>query len=95
MDEIIAAIGEKDALIYTKNDCGDCDNTKSLMDELAISYIVVNLDEVPDAKATVKGLGFRNAPVVLTKDSNWSGHKEDKIRSLKPRDFSLDDDIWV
>lgn len=94
MDEITATIGEHDALIYTKNDCGNCDSTKELMDELGISYTFINMDEVPTAKTTVKGLGFRQAPVVVTKDSNWSGHREEKIRSLKSRDFSADDDIW-
>lgn len=87
-------MGDSDALIYTKNDCINCDSTKSLMDELQISYTVVNMDDVPSAKAAVKGMGFRQAPVVVTKNGNWSGHKEEKIRGLKPRDLSLDDDIW-
>lgn len=95
MEEIIASIGEHDALIYTKDDCINCESTKELMDELEISYTVINMDRVPAAKTTVKVLGFRQAPVVITKDSKWSGLDEKKIRALKPRDLSLDDDIWA
>ena len=95
MEEIIASIGEHDALIYTKDDCVNCESTKELMDELEISYIVINMDDTPAAKTTVKGLGFRQAPVVITRDSRWSGLDEQKIRALKPRDLSLDDDIWA
>ncbi len=95
MEEIIAAIGDNDALIYTKNDCINCDSTKELMDELEIRYTVINMDDTPSAKTTVKGLGFRQAPVVITKDSKWSGLDEKRIRALKPRDLSMDDDIWA
>lgn len=95
MDEITQTIGEHEALIYTKNDCSNCESTKDLMDELEISYITVNMDEVPNAKSTVKALGFRQAPVVITRESNWSGFAEQKIRALKPRDLSADDDIWA
>ena len=83
MEEIIASIGEHDALIYTKDDCINCESTKELMDELEISYTVINMDRVPAAKTTVKGLGFRQAPVVITKDSKWSGLDEKKIRALR------------
>lgn len=94
MDEIAEAIGDYDALIYTKNDCTNCDSTKELMDELEISYTVVNIDKVPEARLAVKRMGFRQAPVVITKTAKWSGHQEAEIRSLKPRDLSEDDDIW-
>jgi len=95
MDEIKFSIGDHDALIFTKNDCVNCDSTKSLMDELEISYTMVNMDEVPGAKAAVKAAGFRQAPVVITSSKKWSGFEEAQIRALKPRDLSADDDIWA
>lgn len=98
MDEITASIGDSDVLIYTKDDCVNCDSTKSLMDQLEISYTVINMDREPGARATVKGMGFRQAPVVITRSAKWSGHKEESIRGIKlsaPKDLSLDDDIWA
>jgi len=98
MDEITASIGDGDVLIYTKNDCVNCESTKELMDQLKISYTVINMDKEPSARATVKGMGFRQAPVVVTRSAKWSGHKEASIRGLKApsaSDSALDDDIWA
>lgn len=94
MDEILASLAENEVRIYTKNDCVNCESTKTLMDELEISYTVINMDQVPEAKVDVKRMGFRQAPVVITNKDRWSGYKESNIRSIKPRDLSLDDDIW-
>lgn len=98
MDEITASIGEHDVLIYTKDDCVNCESTKTLMDQLEISYTLVNMDEHPEARVAVKGMGFRQAPVVITKSEKWSGHKEASIRGLKApsaSEIALDDDIWA
>lgn len=90
MDEIAG----DEIFVYGKNDCVKCESTVELLDELELKYTYINMDKTPEAKATVKGLGFRQAPVVMTKKGNWSGHEEAKIRSLKGRDLSMDDDIW-
>lgn len=78
-----------DALIFTKNECSNCDETKSLMDQLGVNYTVVNMDEKPEARLAVKRMGFRQAPVVVTKDTKWSGLNEKAIR-----DLAEGDDVW-
>lgn len=94
MDAITEVPGTNEALLYTKNDCPNCDSTKELLDQLGVDYTVVDMDANPEAKLVVKGMGFRQAPVVITRSGNWSGHREDKIRGIKGRDLSADDDIW-
>lgn len=96
MDEIVATIGEAEALLYTKDNCPKCDSTKSLMDQLEVNYTVVNMDSNPAARTLVKSLGFRQAPVVVTRDGNWSGYQEEKIMKLKPaKAQALEDDVWA
>jgi len=94
MDNLITAT-DAEAVIYTKNNCSKCDDTKSLMDSLEVSYTLINMDDNPDAKVAIKKAGFRQAPVVFTKSSKWSGYDEGKIRSIKGTAAFLDDDsIW-
>lgn len=95
MDEI--TVGEydnlsfegTDALIFTKNECSNCEETQDLMGELGISFTVVNMDEQPAARLAVKKMGFRQAPVVITRDTKWSGLNESAIR-----DLANGDDVW-
>lgn len=94
MDEILSSLATNEVRIYTKDDCTNCESTKSLMDELEINYTVINMDREPSAKAVVKSMGFRQAPVVITNTNKWSGFKESNIRGLKPLSASADDDIW-
>lgn len=94
MDEILASLAENEVRIYTKDDCVNCESTKTLMDELEINYTVINMDQVPEAKSDVKRMGFRQAPVVITNKDKWSGFRESNIRKIKPKNFSMDDDIW-
>lgn len=73
-----------DVIVYTKtlSFCGECEKTKSLLDELGVEYSTVSIEETEGALAQLKAAGFRSAPVVLTPNGAWGGHKEDKLREL-------------
>ena len=72
-------------VIYTKNDCRQCDMTKGLLDRDGIYYTAVNVEE--DATAywyVTEHLGYRQMPVleVSTIEGNviWSGFQPLKVK---------------
>ena len=69
-------------IIYTKDNCVQCNATKNAMDKKGIDYQLVNLDSEPAAVETLKSLGYRQVPVVMTVDQHWSGFRPDKISAL-------------
>ena len=69
-------------IIYTKDNCVQCNATKNAMDKKGIDYQLVNLDSEPAAVETLKSLGYRQVPVVMTGDQHWSGFRPDKISAL-------------
>jgi len=69
-------------IIYTKDNCVQCNATKNAMDKKGIDYQLVNLDSEPAAVETLKSLGYRQVPVVMTADQHWSGFRPDKISAL-------------
>lgn len=71
-----------DVTVYTKTVCGECDKTKALLDELNVEYDVINIEETEGVLQQLKDAGFRSAPVVVTPNGAWGGHKEEKIREL-------------
>ena len=68
--------------VYTKPNCIQCEQTKSILDQNNIIYNVVDLTENDEAKNMVLSMGFRSAPVVITKNDRWSGFKIEKLKSL-------------
>ncbi|WP_428943839.1 glutaredoxin-like protein NrdH [Pantoea sp. FN060301] len=70
-------------IIYTKNNCVQCNATKNAMDKQGIRYELINLDQEPAAIETLKSLGYREVPVVMTDRDRWSGFRPDKIAALK------------
>ncbi|WP_345828639.1 glutaredoxin-like protein NrdH [Erwinia sp. HDF1-3R] len=70
-------------IIYTKNNCVQCNATKNAMDKQGIPYQLVNLDHEPDAVETLKAMGYRQVPVVMAEQDHWSGFRPDKILALR------------
>jgi glutaredoxin-like protein NrdH len=68
--------------VYTKPQCTNCEKTKKLFDSLGVKYNTIDMLQDKSALSTVKNLGYREAPVVLTPTDGWGGYKEDKIRAL-------------
>ncbi|PKH21918.1 NrdH-redoxin [Enterobacterales bacterium CwR94] len=69
-------------IIYTKNQCVQCDATKNALDSRGIAYQLINLDERPEALDHVKALGYRQVPVVMAEGDAWCGFRPDKIMGL-------------
>ena len=69
-------------IVYTKDNCVQCDMTKRLMDKVGIEYDVVNISQNPEALDKLIELGYRAAPVVITENDSWAGFNPDKIADL-------------
>ena len=71
--------------VYTKPACVQCDATYRSLDKLGLDYTIVDITKDADALASVKALGYQQAPVVFAGGDHWSGFRPDKIRSLVAR----------
>ncbi len=72
----------KQVTVYTKPSCVQCNATYRALDDRGIEYEVIDLSTDEQALATVKELGYQQAPVVITDDTHWSGFRPDKIAEL-------------
>ena len=71
-------------IIYTRNDCRPCKETKKRFVEFGIPFEEINLDEHPELIDYVKyELRFSSTPVVVNGDDVWSGYRPDKIEAIK------------
>jgi glutaredoxin-like protein NrdH len=70
-------------VLYTLPDCPQCNATKKYLDRDHVEYSTVDLSVDKEAYELVSSLGYKNAPVVVSGDTHWSGFRPDKIASLK------------
>lgn len=68
--------------MYSKPLCVQCDATKRALNKAGVSYDVVDITEDAEALATVKALGYVQAPVVVTSEDHWSGFRPEKLKAL-------------
>jgi len=75
--------------VHTLPACVQCNSTKRKLDSMKVDYqtVDVSLPENADALATMKGLGYQAAPVVLVTedgkdDDHWYGFRPDKLEAL-------------
>jgi glutaredoxin-like protein NrdH len=71
--------------VYTKPSCVQCNATYRALDSKGIEYEVLDLSVDESALERVKGLGYQQAPVVITDEDHWSGFRPDKISELADR----------
>ena len=69
-------------IVYTNPGCQPCRMTKKMLDQAGISYTEVDLSQNEAALEHVKELGHRQAPVVETDSTDWSGFRPDLIAAL-------------
>jgi glutaredoxin-like protein NrdH len=69
-------------VVYTKNNCVQCDMTKRYMDKNGIKYDTIDITENPEALEMILGLGFSSAPVVISDKGSWAGFQPDKLNLL-------------
>ncbi len=70
--------------VYSKPACVQCTATYRALDSKGISYVIVDVAEVPAALEYITvELGYSRAPVVVvTEENHWSGFRPDKIKEL-------------
>lgn len=68
--------------VYTKPACVQCNATYKALDKQGLSYEVVDISEVPEARDYVMALGYLQAPVVVAGGEHWSGFRPDRIKAL-------------
>ena len=61
--------------VYTKPACVQCNATYKALDKQGLSYEIVDITEVPEARDYVMALGYLQAPVVVT-DGEPTAHLE-------------------
>lgn len=90
-----AVLESHSVTVYTKPNCGECVETKSLMVELGLEFKEVDISRDIVALKRLKAAGHRGAPVVETADASWFGFNESKIRNLVAKEsFTSDDSVW-
>lgn len=74
---------KKPVVIYTKDNCMQCNLTKKEMDRLGVSYELVNMSHDEEGLELVKAMGYKQAPVVVAGDDNhWGGFIPRRIKEL-------------
>lgn len=73
----------KDVLIYTRNNCVPCQQTKDLLKERGIKYKQRNIDQHEKYKREVLDLGAKGVPVVIVDGEIVAeGYKPTVINSI-------------
>lgn len=68
--------------VYSKPSCVQCTATYRALDKQGIEYEIFDVSVDEQALGVVKGLGYLQAPVVVTDNDHWSGFRPDKISAL-------------
>jgi glutaredoxin 3 len=59
--------------VYTKNNCPYCDQAKSLLDSKGVAYASINIEEHPEARELIVGMGLRSVPQIFKEDTLLPG----------------------
>lgn len=70
--------------VYTKPSCVQCTATTRALNKYGLEFTEVDLVEDADALATIKSLGYQQAPVIFADGEHWAGYRPDKIKALVP-----------
>lgn len=68
--------------VYSKPSCVQCNATYIALNKKGIPFKTVDMSQDLEALEMVKGLGYLEAPVVVTADDHWGGFRPDKIEGL-------------
>ena len=68
--------------VFSKPACVQCDATYRALNKHGLEYTVVDISTDAEALASVKALGYQQAPVVFADGDHWSGFRPDRIKAL-------------
>lgn len=67
--------------VFSKPNCVQCDATYRALKKHGLAFETVDITTDEEALATVKMLGFEQAPVVFAGADSWSGFRPDRIKA--------------
>lgn len=68
--------------LFTKPNCQPCKATKRVLNSKGVPYEEIDISTNEAAREKIKGLGFMQAPVIITDDDSWSGFNPAKLGAL-------------
>lgn len=68
--------------VYSKPRCVQCDATYRALDKVGVEYTVIDVTCDAEGLQYILGLGYQQAPVVVTETSHWSGYRPDRIKEV-------------
>ncbi|MWD29982.1 glutaredoxin-like protein NrdH [Aquicoccus sp. SCR17] len=68
--------------VYSRPACVQCTATTRALEARGIDFDLVDLTEDAAALELVRGLGYRQAPVVIAGEAHWAGFRPDMISRL-------------
>ena len=71
--------------VYSKPSCVQCTATYRALDKKGLEYEILDVSVDEQALETVRGLGYMQAPVVVSEGDHWSGFRPDRIEELAAR----------
>ncbi|WP_056994464.1 glutaredoxin domain-containing protein [Limosilactobacillus ingluviei] len=71
--------------VFTLPNCVQCKMTIRLMEQLQLSYKVIDLTKNPSIRKEFQQLGYRSAPVVKSDAGEWAGFQPNKIKEMGAR----------
>jgi glutaredoxin-like protein NrdH len=68
--------------VFSKPACVQCDATYRALNKHGLEFTIVDISTDAEALASVKALGYQQAPVVFADGDHWSGFRPDRIKAL-------------
>lgn len=71
--------------VYSKPSCVQCTATYKALEQIGVSFQIIDISEDSHAFGVIQNLGYRQVPVVMVDDEHWAGFRPDKIKALLAR----------
>lgn len=66
-------------IVYSRPQCVQCDATVRYLESKGKAYQKIDVMQDDSALEKIKGLGYLQAPVVVTAEQHWSGFRPDLL----------------
>ena len=73
---------ESKITVFGKKGCMQCKMTASIFTDNDINFDYIDIEDVPEAREYINGLGFQGLPVVICGGASWSGFQPEKINDV-------------
>ena len=73
---------ESKITVFGKKGCMQCKMTASIFTDNDIDFDYIDIEDVPEARDYINGLGFQALPVVICGGVSWSGFQPEKINDV-------------